>query len=134
MEPQELNFGRYYLRPLHDDDRINDIPALAEIFPSLGSSELNSYVADQRQMWLADTGYSFAVCEQTSVELVALALVRREGNLASLRVYPRGELSRLLPNDPMLEQQTVADAVRAAKSGLPRWIEGALGLQLSDQA
>lgn len=134
MEPQELNFGRYYLRPLHDDDRINDIPALAEIFPSLDSSELNSYVADQRQMWLADTGYSFAVCEQTSVELVALALVRREGNLASLRVYPRGELSRLLPNDPMLEQQTVADAVRAAESGLPRWIEGALGLQLSDQA
>lgn len=131
MEPQELNFGRYYLRPLHDDDRINDIPALAEIFPELSGEDLDGFVAAERKKWLADTGYSFAVCEQTSVELVALALVTCFGDQARLQVYPRGELSRLLPNDPMLEQQTVADAVHAAETGLPRWIEGALDLRLS---
>ena len=31
MDVMELNGGRFYLRPLHDDDRIDDRPALKKL-------------------------------------------------------------------------------------------------------
>ena len=31
MEPMDINGGRFYVRPLHDDNRIDDRPALSLI-------------------------------------------------------------------------------------------------------
>lgn len=66
MEPVEINAGTWYLRALRADDRIDDRPALAE----LGESNPD-YVEDSLARWAADTGYSWAVCEPTTGELLA---------------------------------------------------------------
>ncbi|MCI4676843.1 hypothetical protein [Candidatus Mycolicibacterium alkanivorans] len=66
MEPVEINAGTWYLRALRADDRIDDRPALAE----LGEHD-PGYVDDSLARWAADTGYSWAVCEPTTGELLA---------------------------------------------------------------
>ncbi|HOB48228.1 MAG TPA: hypothetical protein PKK01_02780 [Mycobacterium sp.] len=66
MEPVEINAGRWYLRALRADERIDDRPALAD----LGESD-KSYVSDSLAGWAADSSYSWAVCEPTTGELVA---------------------------------------------------------------
>ena len=48
------------------DDRIDDRPALAD----LGVTEPD-FVARCAALWSADTGYSWAVCEVTTGELLA---------------------------------------------------------------
>jgi len=66
MEPVEINAGTWYLRALRADDRIDDRPALVE----LGESDPD-YVATCAAQWADDTGYSWAVCEPTTGELLA---------------------------------------------------------------
>lgn len=66
MEPVEINAGTWYLRAPRADDRIDDRPALAE----LGENNPD-YVDDSLARWAADTGYSWAVCEPTTGELLA---------------------------------------------------------------
>jgi hypothetical protein len=66
VEPVEINAGAWYLRALRADDRIDDRPALAE----LGESDPD-YVATCVAQWADDTGYSWAVCEPTTGELLA---------------------------------------------------------------
>ena len=66
MEPVEINAGAWYLRALRADDRIDDRPALAEL------GECNpAHVGDSLARWADDTGYSWAVCEPTTGELLA---------------------------------------------------------------
>ncbi len=67
MDPVEINAGTFYLRALRDDRRIDDRPALAE----LGETDPD-YVAHTAAAWACDTGYSWAVCEPTTGELVGL--------------------------------------------------------------
>jgi hypothetical protein len=66
VEPIEINAGQWYLRALREDSRIDDRPALAE----LGVTDPD-YVAHCAARWSADTGYSWAVCEPTTGELLA---------------------------------------------------------------
>ena len=66
MEPVEINAGVWYLRALRADDRIDDHPALAEL-----GEDNPDYVGESLARWAADTGYSWAVCEPTTGELLA---------------------------------------------------------------
>ena len=66
MEPVEINAGRWYLRALRADSRIDDRPALAD----LGVTDAD-HVACCAALWSADTSYSWAVCEVTTGELLA---------------------------------------------------------------
>jgi hypothetical protein len=54
------------LRALRDDDLIDDRPALAD----LGETD-PAYVARRGADWVAETAYTWAVCEPTTGELVA---------------------------------------------------------------
>ena len=96
MEPMQLNGGRFYLRPLSADDRINDIPALVavadwaagngttsstgttaseKVVGARSASMCGTLVELRRNQWLTGTALSWAVCEHTQVEMVAEALL-----------------------------------------------------------
>lgn len=66
MDPVEINAGAWYLRALRADERIDDRPALAE----LGERDPD-YVARRAAQWASETGFSWAVCEPTTGELLA---------------------------------------------------------------
>ena len=66
MDPVEINAGRWYLRGLRADDRIDDRPALAD----LGVTD-PEYVVRSDARWAADSRYSWAVCEPSTGELLA---------------------------------------------------------------
>jgi hypothetical protein len=66
MDPVEINAGQWYLRALRADSRIDDRPALAE----LGVTDPD-HVTRSAAGWSSDTGYSWAVCEVTTGELLA---------------------------------------------------------------
>jgi hypothetical protein len=66
VEPVEINAGAWYLRAPRDDDLIDDRPALAD----LGETD-PAYVARRGADWVAETAYTWAVCEPTTGELVA---------------------------------------------------------------
>jgi hypothetical protein len=68
LEPVEINAGQWYLRALRADGRIDDRPALAD----LGVTD-PGHVAHSAAAWSADTGYSWAVCDVTTGELLAEA-------------------------------------------------------------
>lgn len=112
----ELNGGRFYLRPLHDDDRIDDRPALSYI-----TDAPDELIAKARAGWASESVFTWAVCEQTNVEMLALAVY--DGNIT---VTPVGDPQRILPNDPVLPQKTVADAVTAGEETVSRWVAGFL--------
>ncbi|MEJ5997451.1 hypothetical protein [Corynebacterium sp. H130] len=112
MEPMDVNGGRFYARPLRDDDEI----ALNQAESSVAS------ISQAREDWLSDTAYSWAICEQTNVNAVAIARYDME----TLEVAVVGDPERDLPNDPMLEPKKAKDGVAAAREFLPRWIEGFL--------
>ncbi|MGZ5394212.1 MAG: hypothetical protein ACXWEI_01705 [Mycobacterium sp.] len=66
MEPVEINAGAWYLRALRDDELIDDRAALA----SIGESD-PGYIARCTAQWASDTGYTWAVCEPTTGEMLA---------------------------------------------------------------
>jgi hypothetical protein len=66
VDPVEINAGAWYLRALRADERIDDRPALAD----LGETD-PEYVSKRLDQWAAETGYSWAVCEPTTGELLA---------------------------------------------------------------
>jgi hypothetical protein len=66
MEPIEINAGAWYLRAPRDDDLIDDRPALAE----MGETD-PGYIAGCCARWASDTGYTWAVCEPTTGEMLA---------------------------------------------------------------
>ena len=66
MDPVEINAGQWYLRGLRADSRIDDRPALVD----LGVIDPD-HIARRAAEWSADTGYSWAVCEVTTGELLA---------------------------------------------------------------
>jgi hypothetical protein len=83
MEPVEINAGIWYLRALRADDRIDDRPALAE----LGEGN-PAYVDDSLARWADDTGYSWAVCEATTGELLAEVCLAPRTAALSTRARP----------------------------------------------
>ena len=79
MDPLEINAGQLYLRALRADSRIDDRPALAD----LGVTDPN-HVAHCAAQWSTDTGYSWAVCEVTTGELLAeVTLDPKTGEIAT---------------------------------------------------
>jgi hypothetical protein len=66
LDPIEINAGQWYLRGLRADSRIDDRPALAD----LGITDPD-HVAHAAARWSADTGYTWAVCDVTTGELLA---------------------------------------------------------------
>jgi hypothetical protein len=66
VEPVEINAGAWYLRALRQDDLIDDRPALA----TLGETD-PYYVTRCSAQWSSDTGYTWAVCEPTTGEMLA---------------------------------------------------------------
>ncbi|MFZ2512122.1 MAG: hypothetical protein WAW85_13670 [Gordonia sp. (in: high G+C Gram-positive bacteria)] len=69
MQPVEINAGSWYLRALRADDRLSDVPALAD----LGLTA--DVVTATDRAWTAQTACTWAVCEPTTGELVALISV-----------------------------------------------------------
>ena len=66
MEPVEINAGAWYLRAPRSDELIDDRPALAD----LGETD-PGYVERCSGRWASDTGYTWAVCEPTTGEMLA---------------------------------------------------------------
>jgi hypothetical protein len=66
VEPVEINAGAWYLRAPRQDELIDDRPALAD----LGETDPD-YVTQCVTRWASDTGYTWAVCEPTTGELLA---------------------------------------------------------------
>ncbi|EEW50341.1 hypothetical protein HMPREF0290_1011 [Corynebacterium efficiens YS-314] len=126
MEPMDINGGRFYARKLTADERINDLPALAT---ALGHPVDGEAVARSYRDWAEDTVYTWAICEQTSVEMLALARLRRgDDDTADLEVLPVGDPATSVPNDPMLTPVTISDAVEQGGATIRRWARGFLGI------
>lgn len=83
MDPVEINAGAWYLRALRADERIDDRPALAE----LGETDPD-YVTRRTAQWADETGYSWAVCEPTTGELLAEVTIDPAGATLSTRARP----------------------------------------------
>ena len=66
MEPVEINAGAWYLRAPRQDELIDDRPSLAD----LGETDPD-YVTRCSALWSSDTGYTWAVCEPTTGEMLA---------------------------------------------------------------
>ncbi len=108
MEPVEVNAGRWYLRALRSDERVDDRPALAD-----GGIDDPGYIARRSAQWLDDTHYSWAVCEPTTGELLAeVGLTPGPDGTAILAGWAR-------PGHD--------DALADAGTTIRRFAEGALG-------
>jgi hypothetical protein len=81
MEPIEVNAGRWYLRALRADDRVDDRPALAA-----GGITDPDYVARRAGQWADETHLSWAVCEPTTGELLAEIGVTSEDSTDTARL------------------------------------------------
>ncbi|MCK2201513.1 hypothetical protein [Corynebacterium callunae] len=125
MEPMDLNGGRFYARNLLADDRINDIPALSAALDTEVDAE---FVAEAKRKWEADEEYTWAVCEQTNVEMLVFA--RLNPTSGTLELFPTADLTTVLPNDPILEPVTIGDAQRVGKDTISRWAQGFLGMDI----
>ncbi len=68
MDAVEINAGAWYLRALRADDRVSDLPALAD----LGIDDPARFVARADAGWDTGTVFSWAVCEPTTGELMSL--------------------------------------------------------------
>jgi hypothetical protein len=66
VEPVEINAGAWYLRAPREDELIDDRRALA----SMGETD-PGYITRCTARWASDTGYTWAVCEPTTGEMVA---------------------------------------------------------------
>lgn len=124
MEPMDLNGGRFYARKLTSDNRIDDVPALSLIRPDAAQ-----FIADSLKAWADDTEYTWAICEQTSVNLLAVA--RLDPQQHTLEVLPAGDPATQLPNDPVLAPKTIGDAVAEGRETITRWAEGYLGIAIT---
>ncbi|CAB0682497.1 hypothetical protein FRC0036_00660 [Corynebacterium diphtheriae] len=124
MEPTEINGGRFYARPLHNDERIDDSPALQLV-------DAHLTVDEARTAWDHDTIYTWAVCEQTNVDMIALAVLHITDTATVLDIAPVGDPNRKLPNDPVLTPKTVGDAVTEIRGPITRWCT-AHGINISN--
>ena len=76
----EINSGAWYLRAPRQDELIDDRPALA----ALGETAPD-YVVRCSARWASDTGYTWAVCEPTTGELLAEVTIDPTAATVSIR-------------------------------------------------
>ena len=110
MQPVEINAGSWYLRGLRADDRLSDVPALAD----LGCPVPAAYISDTDRGWADETRCVWAVCEPTTGELLAVIGVGTSGI---------GDAARLSG----LARREGQAALDAAVAPVRRFAEGALG-------
>jgi RimJ/RimL family protein N-acetyltransferase len=81
VEPVEINAGKYYLRQLRADDRVDDRPTILDAFTDPVSRRWIShrivdlagagdYVAQRAKQWADDERCSWAVADQNTGELL----------------------------------------------------------------
>ncbi|HKP41666.1 hypothetical protein [Mycobacterium sp.] len=109
MEPTEINAGAWYLRALRQDELIDDRPALA----ALGEIDPH-YVTRCSALWAHDAGYSWAVCEPTTGEM-----------LAEVTIDPATATVRTRARDGH------TDAAAIAEQSVRRFATAVLGLTLA---
>jgi hypothetical protein len=80
VEPVEINAGAWYLRAPRQDELIDDRPSLAD----LGETDPD-YVTRCSARWSSDTGYTWAVCEPTTGEMLAEVTLAPATGLIGLR-------------------------------------------------
>lgn len=108
MEPIEINAGRWYLRALRSDERVDDRPALTD-----GGIADPGYIARRSAQWVDESHLSWAVCEPTTGELLAeVGITPSADNTATFTGWSR-------PGHD--------DALAAASDTVRRFAEGALG-------
>lgn len=85
----EINAGKYYLRALRADDRIDDRQAIIEGFSDPESrrwmshidisdlAHAEAYIARRAQGWAEETRFSWAVAEPTTGELLGEVLLKK---------------------------------------------------------
>ncbi|WP_024793485.1 GNAT family N-acetyltransferase [Tomitella biformata] len=78
MEPVEINAGRWYLRALRADERVDDTPALrtAGVVTEEAGAD---YIQLRLDQWAADELYSWAVCVPETGEMVAEIRLGHDG-------------------------------------------------------
>lgn len=88
MEPVEINAGKYYLRALRADDRIDDRPAVVEGFTDPISrrwlshiavydlASAGAYIAQRAADWANETRFSWAVADQLTGALLGEVLLK----------------------------------------------------------
>jgi hypothetical protein len=108
VEPVEINAGAWYLRAPRADELIDDRPALA----SMGESD-PGYIARCTAQWATDSGYTWAVCEPTTGEM-----------LAEVRIDPLAAALRTRARDGH------ADAAATAEQSVRRFAAAMLGLTI----
>ena len=109
MQPVEINAGGWYLRALRADDRLSDVPALTD----LGLDAI-ACISDADHGWADESVCTWAVCEPTTGELVALIAVHA----------PAGEVPAQLSGSA----RTGGEAALAAAEGpVRRFAADALG-------
>ncbi|MBV7295573.1 hypothetical protein KRX51_06535 [Corynebacterium sp. TAE3-ERU12] len=126
MDPIELNAGRFYLRPLRHDERVDDTVALGKAH---GRAVTEEYIADAHADFAAGRVFRWAVCEQADVELIGEVIVTPvDEDEAEIVVYAAGDPKRVIENDdPTVEPVTVSEGCTAAKDTVRRWVEQSLG-------
>jgi hypothetical protein len=97
------------LRAPRQDDLIDDRPSLA----AMGETD-PGYIARCGAQWASDTGYTWAVCEPTTGEM--LAEVRLDPLAATVRTRAR---------------ESHADAASIAEQSVRRFAEAMLGLTVT---
>jgi hypothetical protein len=106
MEAVEINAGAWYLRAPRQDELIDDRPALAD----LGESD-PGYVTRCGAQWASGTGYTWAVCEPTTGEM-----------LAEVTIDPAAATVRTRARDGH------ADAAAIAEQSVRRFAAAVLGI------
>ena len=109
MDPVEINAGSWYLRALRADDRVSDVPALAD----LGVPDPYDHVVSSARNWADETTFVWAVCVPTTGELIALIGVAEDG-----RMFGRA-------------RSGYVDALSESVPVVARFATGALGLEVS---
>ena len=83
MEPVEINAGEYYLRAFRNDDRVNDVPALVEIYADPetkrymnrlsidDASTAELFIMLMANGWAKNYRWSWAVCDAVTADMVA---------------------------------------------------------------
>ena len=119
MEPVEINAGAWYLRAPRDDDRLSDVPALADLFALHGRAPADpaGFVDEVHGGWRDESRFVWAVAVPTTGELAAVIGFRAAEGVARLAGVARAGFD---------------ESLTETAGSVARFAEGALGLSPTD--
>lgn len=118
MEPYDINAGRFYLRALHSQIDFDDSDTLRELKPRPPIVTKD----DAEDGWMANTVYSWAVCEQTSSDLLALITYEPATNVVAS--YPAGDPASVWDHNRELAPVTLRQAADAGEKAVRAAVDG----------